>query len=74
VRELEVAAAAKYDLEGRFALGIVAEGEGWIYCGEEQLALRPGSCFLLAAAAGQVRVEAATGDALRVLLCLPGAA
>lgn len=74
VRELEVAAASEYDLNGRFALGIVAEGAGRICCGEEQLALRPGKCFLLAAAAGQVRIEPTSGDALRVLLCLPGAA
>jgi mannose-6-phosphate isomerase len=74
VRELEVSLAASYELKGCFALGIVAEGAGRIFCGEEQLALRPGSCFLLAAVAGQVRVEPATRSALRVLLCLPGGA
>lgn len=74
VRELEIGLAASYELKGRFALGIVAEGEGRIFRGEERLALRPGSCFLVAAAAGQMRIEPTAGQALRLLLCLPGAA
>jgi mannose-6-phosphate isomerase len=74
IRELYVASSASYDLQGRFALAIVAEGEGEIASGGEKLSLRPGACCLLAAAAGRVQIEPATGQPLRLLLCMPGEA
>jgi mannose-6-phosphate isomerase class I len=74
VREIEVDSAAQYDLKGRFALGIMVAGKGRILYDGEELAVRRGSCFLLAAAAGLVQMEPAGAQALQILLCLPGAA
>jgi mannose-6-phosphate isomerase len=74
VRELQVISPASYDLKNRFALVIVAGGEGEISSGGEKLVLRPGACCLLAAAAGRVRFKPAPSHSLRILLCMPGEA
>jgi mannose-6-phosphate isomerase len=74
VRELLVDSPANYDLRGRFALAIVAEGKGEVSSDGERLPLRPGTSCLLAAAAGGVRFEPAPSQSLRILLCMPGQA
>ncbi len=72
VRELQVASKTIYDLTGRFALVLVVDGRGIIGRNEEHLSVRPGTCCLLAAAAGQVIIQPATSNSLRIFLCLPG--
>jgi mannose-6-phosphate isomerase len=71
VRELYVDSSSNYDLHGRFALAIVAAGAGELSSGGETIPLRPGSCCLLAAAAGRVRFKPAPSQPLRILLCMP---
>jgi mannose-6-phosphate isomerase len=72
VRELQVLAPTTYDLQDRFAVCVVTGGAGLIRCGNEQQSLRPGYCYLLAAAAGQIQIEPAPSSQLDLLLCLPG--
>jgi mannose-6-phosphate isomerase len=74
VRELQIASTVSYDLNGRFALGVVIEGNGQISCRGEELSIRPGTCCLLTAAAGELLIEPATHQSLRILLCMPGEA
>jgi len=72
VRELRVCSHTNYDLAGRYALLIVADGTARLCHGAEALTLYKGASCLVAAASNQISIEPSGPDPLRLLLCVPG--
>lgn len=56
----------------RLRIGVVATGYGTVSVADQQMTLRPGSHFLLAAAAPVGRLTPAADQVLQVLFCAPG--
>lgn len=74
VRALRVDSSAYYEMDGRFSLAIVTEGEGRISAGGDTLHLGFGDRCLVTAAADRVLLEQVGNRPLRLILCMPGKA
>ena len=65
---------AEIPAAGKLRIGVVASGSGNLKVGGQQIALRPGSRFLLAACAPEAEVNPIGEAALQILVCSPGEA
>ncbi len=57
---------------GHLRLGVVASGNGLLTVEDSSIPLRPGACFLLAAAAPDATLEMVAAESLQILFCSPG--